>query len=114
MEVEECDNFDDEENYELNEEILSTNDENEGERQELVARLETGARHYRKLAAEKSAVERSSEQREELLKSRVAQLERQLAGLHIEVTHLKTVFFFYVQCSASNVLHCGNIPVTYI
>ena len=72
----------------------------EGERQELVARLETGARHYRKLAAEKSAVERSSEQREELLKSRVAQLERQLAGLHIEVTHLKTVFFF--MCNASH------------
>jgi len=56
----------------------------EGERQELVARLETGARHYRKLAAEKSAVERSGEQREELLRSRVAQLERQLAGLQIE------------------------------
>ena len=68
MEVEEGDNFDDEENYELNEEILSTNDENEGERQEL--------------------------------KSRVAQLERQLAGLHIEVTHLKTVFFF--MCNASH------------
>ena len=77
----------------LNKEILAENGEMkvklercEGERQELVARLETGARHYRKLAAEKSAVERSSEQREELLKSRVAELERQLDGLHIEPT----------------------------